>query len=95
VRLSREASLPIPVEDALAKCTGGKEIFIIGGGSVYRQFMPITDRLYITRVHEKAPADTWFPEIASDMWKVIEKEEHAADPSGIPAYTYVVYRRKN
>jgi dihydrofolate reductase len=83
------------IDDALAKCPEGKEIFIIGGGSVYRQFMPIADRLYITHVHQKVPADTWFPEITSDMWRIIEKEEHPADTSGIPAYTYVVYRRRN
>lgn len=83
------------IEDALSKCPSGKEIFIIGGGSVYRQFMPLADRLFITHVHEKAPADTWFPEITPEFWEVSEKEEHSADPAGIPAYTYVVYRRRN
>jgi dihydrofolate reductase len=83
------------IEDALSECPDGKEIFIIGGGSVYRQFMPFADRLYITHVHEKAPADTWFPEIKGDTWEVIEKEEHPAVPGGSPAYAYVIYRRKN
>jgi len=82
------------IEDALSKCTQGKEIFIIGGGSVYRQFMPLADRLYITHVHEKVPADTWFPAITSDTWEIVEKEEHHADSEGTPAYAYVIYQRK-
>jgi dihydrofolate reductase len=83
------------IDDALSKCPKGKEVFIIGGGSVYRQFMPVADRLYITHVHEKAPADTWFPEIKNDTWEVIEKEEHPTVPGGSPAYAYVIYGRKN
>ena len=47
--------------DALDKCDKNGEIFIIGGGSIYRQFMPIADRLFITHVHKKAPADIYFP----------------------------------
>ena len=54
------------IEDALSKCEKGEEIFVIGGGSIYRQFMPIADRLYITHVHKNAPADIYFPEIDPD-----------------------------
>lgn len=82
------------VEDALGKCEGSQEIFIIGGGSVYRQFMPLADRLYITHVNEIKPADTWFPEIRNDEWEVMEKEEHADIQEGIPSYSYVIYNRK-
>src|SRR5512137_992267 len=57
------------VEDALSKGTGNGDIFIIGGGSVYRQFMPVADRLYITHIHKKAAADTFFPEISPEEWK--------------------------
>ncbi|MBE3085214.1 MAG: dihydrofolate reductase [Bacteroidetes bacterium] len=81
------------IEDALSKCEKEEEIFVIGGGSVFRQFMPITDRLYITHVHRKAPADVYFPEIDSDIWKVVEKEEFkGADKNDIP-YTYIIYER--
>lgn len=83
------------IEDSLSKCEKGEDVFIIGGGSVYRQFMPVADRLYITHVHEKAPADIFFPKIDPKIWKVIEKEEFKADEgNGIP-YTYVIYLRKN
>lgn len=82
------------VDDAVKKCGGCDEIFIIGGGSVYRQFMPLTDRLYITHVHRRTEADTWFPEIDPAEWEVVEKEEHPQVNDAIPPYSYVIYRRK-
>jgi dihydrofolate reductase len=82
------------VEDALGKCENTDEIFIIGGGSVYRQFMPITDRLYITHVHKTAPADVYFPEIDPLIWEVIEKEDSKATERDGISYTYIIYDRR-
>ena len=83
------------IQDALSKCEKEEEVFIIGGGSIYRQFMPLVDRLYITHVHKKTPADTYFSKIDHRVWKVIEKEEFKTDNvNGIP-YSYVIYERKN
>ena len=83
------------IEDALSKCGQDEEIFIIGGGSVYRQFMPVADRLFITHVHKKAPADIYFPEIDLSIWEITEKEEFKkGDNNNIP-YTYTIYERKN
>ena len=82
------------IEDALGKCEKGEEIFIIGGGSVYRQFMPIADRLYITHVHRKAPADIYFPEIDLNIWEVVEKEEFKLSETYSIPYTYIIYRKK-
>ena len=82
------------IEEALSKCDRNEEIFIIGGGSVYRQFISIAERLYITHVHKNAKADVYFPVVDQKIWKVIEKEDHTNIGSdGIP-YTYVVYERK-
>lgn len=82
------------IEDALGKCEKNEEIFIIGGGSIYRQFMLIADRLYITHVHKKAPADIYFPEIDMNIWKVTEKEEFKTDGEDSIPYTYTIYERK-
>lgn len=83
------------IEDALSKCDKEEEIFIIGGGSVYRQFMPVADRLYITHVHNKAPADVYFPEINLNTWEVSEKEEFPYGETNPVPYTYVIYERKD
>jgi dihydrofolate reductase len=82
------------IQDALQKCEKGEEIFIIGGGSIYRQFMPIADRLYITHVQMKAPADIYFPEIDLNVWRVIEIEEFAVNETNLIPYTYTIYERK-
>jgi dihydrofolate reductase len=82
------------IEDALTKCDNDKEIFIIGGGSIYRQFIPLADRLYISHVHKKAPADIYFPEIDMNIWKVVEKEEFQGDGEERIPYTYTIYERK-
>ncbi len=82
------------IEDALSKCGNDDEIFIIGGGSIYRQFMPVADRLYITHIHKKTSADIFFPNIDPDLWEPIEKEEHSKDENSDIPYTYVIYQRK-
>jgi dihydrofolate reductase len=83
------------IEDALSKCQTGEAIFIIGGGSIYRQFMPYADRLYITHVHRKIPADVFFPAIDPDIWEVVEKEEYPVSENGSIPYTYIIYERRN
>jgi dihydrofolate reductase len=83
------------IEDAISKCEKGEEIFIMGGGSVYRQFMTVADRLYISHVHRKTPADVYFPEIDPEIWKVIEKEEFPVSENNAIPYTYIIYTRKN
>lgn len=83
------------VEDALSKCGKEDEIFVIGGGSVYRQFMPFAERLYITHVHRKGPADVYFPEIDHDIWEVVEKEEFESSEINSIPYTYIIYQRRN
>ncbi len=81
------------IGDVMNKCGGEKEVFIIGGGSIYRQFMPLAGRLYITHVHSKLPADVFFPEIDPKIWEVVEKEEFKSDSADLPPYTYIIYKR--
>ena len=82
------------IEDAFNKCDRGKEIFIIGGGSIYSQFLNLADRLYITHVHRNATADVYFPVIDPKIWKVIEREDFSDDEGITPPYTYTIYERK-
>lgn len=82
------------IEDALSKCVKSEEIFIIGGGSIYRQFMPIADKLYITHVRKKAPADIYFPEIDTKIWEITEKKDFDVSETNPIAYSYVIYVRR-
>ena len=83
------------IQDSLNKCDQNEEIFIIGGGSIYRQFIPIADRLFITNVHMKAPADIYFPEIDLNTWEITRKEEFKTDRENSIPYTYTIYQRRN
>jgi len=83
------------IQDALGKCEKNEEIFIIGGGSIYKQFMPLADRLYITHVHKKAQADIYFPEIDLNIWEITDKEEFKTEGENSIPYTYTIYERKN
>jgi dihydrofolate reductase len=81
------------IQDAIDKCRTDTEVFIIGGGSIYRQFMPYADKLLITHVHKRSEADVFFPEIDPSVWKAIEKEEHISPDEPVP-YTYIIYVRR-
>lgn len=86
------AVMAYSIEEAASKCTGNDEAFIIGGGSIYRQFLPLADRLYITHVHKTTPADIYFPRIDKNLWKIVSSEEYTATEN-TPAYTYVIYEK--
>ncbi|MBQ6763843.1 MAG: dihydrofolate reductase [Paludibacteraceae bacterium] len=71
-----------------------EEAFVIGGGMVYRQMMPLADKLYITHIHHSwEDADTFFPEIKEDEWELTSKEEHQADEKNPYAFTFAEYKR--
>ena len=82
------------IDDALSKCDDGKENFIIGGGSIYSQFLKYATKLYITRVHKSFDADTYFPELNYDEWIEAEKEYFPADKKSSFSYSFITYKRK-
>jgi dihydrofolate reductase len=72
-----------------------EEIFIIGGGMVYRQMMPFADKLYITHIHHSwQDADTFFPEIDSNTWTLTQNETMSADDKNPYDYSFAEYIRK-
>jgi dihydrofolate reductase len=83
------------IDDALSKCDKNEEIFVIGGGRVYSQFILVSDRLYITHVHKTAPADVYFPVIDLNIWEAVEKEEFPLSETNSVPYTYIIYERRN
>jgi len=82
------------IEEAVEKMDNENENFIIGGGSIYKQFMPLADKLYITRVHKNFEADTFFPKISLDEWKLIEKVDVNDDSQNDFTYSFETYKRK-
>jgi dihydrofolate reductase len=83
------------IDDALQQCEKDDQVFVIGGGSIYRQFIPVADRLYITHVHRSAQADIYFPEIDPEIWEVEEREDHEQNVENRMSYSYVIYKRRD
>ena len=79
---------------ALALCTTEQEVFIVGGAEIYKQAMADTDRIYLTVVHANFEADTFFPEIDKDIWKVITSESHEPDEKHAFGYTFSTLERR-
>lgn len=79
------------IQEALDLCNDNSESFIIGGGSVYRQFLPYCNKLYITVVHKNFKADTFFPEVDFEQWKLIEREDHEKDDHLDFSYSFLTY----
>ena len=65
--------------EALELAKNDSQIFIIGGGEIYKLGMKIADKIELTRVNSTFEADTFFPEIPSDDWKLISEEFHLKD----------------
>lgn len=78
------------LEEALniAKAENFKEIFVIGGGEIYKQAMPVADTIYITRVHTSIEGDTYFPEIKETEWKLVDKDDFQKDEKHAYDYSF-------
>ncbi len=81
------------IQEAIDLADNDKENFIIGGGSIYKQFMEIADKMYITVVDKDFEADTFFPEISDKQWKVVEKSEIFVDEKSGLRFSYLTYKK--
>jgi len=82
------------IEKAVDLCDENNENFICGGASIYRQFLPLANKLYLTVVYKDFEADTFFPEINYDEWKLIEESERMFDEKTQLSFAYFTYERK-
>lgn len=82
------------LQKAIAICPSAEETFIIGGGEIYSQSIEIADKLDITKVHHSFGADTFFPEIDMNIWKLVFSEFHPKDEKHSFDFTFETYLRK-
>jgi len=81
------------IEEALNYCNDREESFIIGGGSIYRQLLPLANKLYLTLVHKDFEADTFFPIVDTEQWKLIERTDCEPDETNDFSYSFLVYEK--
>ncbi len=79
---------------ALAAKANYEELFVIGGGEIYREAMNRADRIYLTRVHTEIAGDTFFPVIAEQQWELASEERMEADAKHAYAYSFQLWKRK-
>lgn len=77
-------ALRLAADDA----TGDRTIFIAGGGEIFREALPLADRIYLTRIDAIFPGDTFFPELDASDWRIAEQEHHEADAENPYSFTF-------
>ena len=66
-----------------------EDIFIIGGGEIYKSFLILADRIFVTEIDCEIEADTWFSEIDMSEWVIESKSEHKSDEKNQFNYSFI------
>ena len=102
VVISRQTNYQVPdgiivvnsLEKALDISKKDKQPFVIGGGEIYKQAMPLADKIELTRVHYSFEADTFFPKIDNTLWDETSNTFHVKDDHHNYAFSFLTYKRK-
>lgn len=83
------------LEDALfvASQTDAKEVFVIGGGEIYKLAISKSKRIYLTRVEAEPEADTFFPELDPDVWQLISRKDYKEDEKNTYPFSFLLWER--
>ncbi|MBQ1178318.1 MAG: dihydrofolate reductase [Bacteroidaceae bacterium] len=83
------------IEEALMQCDYTEDVYIIGGGELYRQTIGLAKRIHLTVVDDiPTEADAFFPELKAEEWREVLREEHPADEKHAQAYTFIDLMRR-
>jgi dihydrofolate reductase len=87
-------TLASSIAEALQLVSNETEVFVIGGGAIYRETFPLAQKLYVTQVHETCRGDTFFPVINPAEWQEISREDVACGKQFPHAFSFIIYERK-
>jgi dihydrofolate reductase len=82
------------VDEALKAAEGAEEALIIGGAQIYKEFLPLATKMYLTKIDAKFNGDAYFPEYNLEEWEETAYEEHESDKDNSYDYAFVVLERK-
>lgn len=83
------------IPEAIALCADAQEVFFIGGAELYKQVLPIVDRMYLTEVQTEAQGDAWFPEFDPSAFREISRDAHTGEKGDPLRFDFVVYERRH
>lgn len=86
-------SLDEAIDAARKLAADDEEIFVLGGSEIFRQALPIADRLYLTLVHATVQGDVYFPQWDESQWTLSDERHHPADDRHAYAMTFRTYTR--
>lgn len=81
------------IQDIISLNKENENLFIIGGGAIYKEFLPYTDKIYLTKIYKDFDADTFFPTINEDDWKEVYKSERQKDEETQLEFQFFVLER--
>ena len=81
------------LDEAIRAAGETAEAMVIGGAELYRQALPLANKLYLTLVHGEFTGDTRFPQWRQDEWREIERVDHEPDESNLHAYSFLTLER--
>ena len=90
---AQDCEVVATADAAIAAAGDVEELMIIGGGNVYEQLLPMSDRVYLTRVHAHIDGDTFFPEIDAAEWRSIDAESFPVTESRQYGFTFETLER--
>jgi dihydrofolate reductase len=82
------------IDAAVAACGLEEEIFVIGGGEIYKQALAIATKIYLTKVDHQFDADTFFSELNLKDWKVIFEENHLKDEKHLYNFSFNILAKQ-
>jgi dihydrofolate reductase len=83
----------LALAERLARSRRVSEIMIIGGAQIFEQTRPLSDRVYLTRVHKEVEGDTFWTELDPARWQEVKSRRHKAAQGDETDYTMLVYDR--
>jgi dihydrofolate reductase len=84
----------LDLADQLSEHDANAEVMVIGGAQIFAVTLPLADRLYLTEVHAIVDGDVFFPEFPREQWRLVSREEHAADDRNPYSYSVLVLERR-
>lgn len=96
VVVTRNSELKLPegvlkasdLREAIALCGNDPEICIIGGAQIFKEALPLADRIYLTKIHHHFEGDVYFPEPDPGVWKEVKREDFSPDEKNLYSYSF-------
>jgi dihydrofolate reductase len=84
------------LKDALCMVKEEGEVFVAGGGEIYRQVINLhfTRKLLLTRVYANFEGDSFFPELNTEKWELVDREDNPIDDNNKYPFAFLTYKRR-